>query len=132
VAGALATVLLAFLHAAVAGQEAGVTQLLGHGAGPGGLLAVGGGLLGLQAEHHLQGPGNALRAGARLAGEAAAVDLDADVEAGAPLRQAQRALDRVAVPVPAEATPPRAVAAEDLPPPRRPPAPAVLRRAVAR
>src|SRR5438034_5166490 len=75
-AGPLLAVLLAFLHAAVAGEVAGVAELLGEAA-RGGLLAVGARLrFGRAAEHALQGAGDALAAGARLAGEAAALDAD--------------------------------------------------------
>src|SRR4051794_34110401 len=70
-AGALAAVLLAFLHALVAGEIAAVAQLLVHAASSLGLGAFGarGG-----AEHAFQGAGDALADGTGLAGETAAVD----------------------------------------------------------
>src|SRR5436190_7356677 len=69
-AGALAAVLLALLHAAVARQVARVAQLLGHRHdGLVGRLALGGRRAGRrQAEHLLQRPGDALAARAGLAG----------------------------------------------------------------
>src|SRR5882724_3347632 len=83
-AGALATVLLAFLHAAIAGEVAGVAELFGHAAARF-LLAGGRGT-----EHFLQGAGHALTDGARLPGEAAAVDVDENVEAIAHVGGLQR------------------------------------------
>src|SRR5262245_28394287 len=75
-AGALAAVLLPLLHPAVAGEVAGIAELLGHGDNGlvGGLVRLR--LGGVQAEHTLQSAGDALRAGAGLAGEAAAGHLD--------------------------------------------------------
>src|SRR5262245_56385543 len=92
----LATVLLALLHPAIAGEVAGVAQLLGHRARRilGRRGAVGrrccrrGG--GLEAEHVLERAGNALRACAGLAGNAAALALDCDIDAAAHLRDRQR------------------------------------------
>src|SRR6476620_3607345 len=66
-AGTLAAVLLAFLHAAVAGDVAGVAQLFGHAAACF-LLAGGRG-----AEHFLQRARHALTDSAGLPGEAAAM-----------------------------------------------------------
>src|SRR5262249_46096162 len=91
-AGAFAAVLLAFLHAAVAGKEAGVTQLLGHAAG-GALLAVGGGRFGLRAEHVFDGPGQSLADGPGLPREAAALDVHDHVHAAAHLGHIERADD---------------------------------------
>src|SRR5260370_4518063 len=83
-AGALAAVLLAFLHAAVAGEVAGIAEFLGHATARF-LLARGRGT-----EHFLQGAGHALADGARLPGEAAAVDVDEDIEAIAHVGGLQR------------------------------------------
>src|SRR5262245_40980583 len=65
-AGALAAVFLAFLHAAVAGQVAGIAQLLGHVVDR---LAVHGFGRGGQAVHLLQGPRDALADGPALAAD---------------------------------------------------------------
>src|SRR5262245_26143403 len=72
-AGALAAVFLALLHAAIPGQEARVAQFLRHGHDGLVGLAVLVGLGGLQAEVGLQGAGDTLAAGAGLAGGAAAL-----------------------------------------------------------
>src|SRR5262249_13158819 len=95
-AGALAAVLLSLLHAAVAGQVAGVAELLGHVRLPFGLLAVGG-RLAAQAEHVLQRAGHALAARAALAGEAAALDVDEHVETVAHFSDFERTDHRGAV-----------------------------------
>src|SRR5262245_63987710 len=86
--GPLAAVLLALLHPAVARQVPGVAELLGDA--PLGCLGVGRGgrLLGL-AEHRLESPGDALRRGTGLAGDAAAADMDEDVEPVANLEEAR-------------------------------------------
>src|SRR5262245_59289706 len=79
-AGALTAVFLTFLHAAVAGQEVRIAQLLGHAANVVG--AVGAFLLrGGQAEHLLEGAGDALADGAALAADTAALHFDEHVEA---------------------------------------------------
>src|SRR5207244_2888661 len=73
-ASALAAVLLAFLHAAVARQVAGRTQLVAHVDDVlVGHLALGNG--GVQAEHRLERAGDALADRAGLAGDAAALHL---------------------------------------------------------
>src|SRR5262245_13992243 len=79
-AGTLAPVLLSLLHSAVAGQVAGVAEFLGDAAL--GRLPVGAGRCGglAFAEHRLQGPGDALRSGPGLAGDAAAANVDEHVQ----------------------------------------------------
>src|SRR5438309_11127670 len=69
-AGAFEAVLLAFFHAAVAGEVAGVAELLGHAAGG---FTVGGFRGGL-AELVFEGASDALANGTGLAREAAAVN----------------------------------------------------------
>src|SRR5439155_10382438 len=75
-AGAFEAVLLAFFHAAVAGEIAGVAELLGHAAGGFTVGGLGAGL----AEHVLEGTGDALANSAGLAREAAAVNAHEHVE----------------------------------------------------
>src|SRR5262249_35054431 len=92
-AGALFAVFLAFLHAAIAGEIAGVAEDLGDAAGG---FAVGFGR-GRVAEHGLEGAGGPLANGAGLAGDAAPLDLDDHVQPVAHLRDDQRPKDGVAI-----------------------------------
>src|SRR5262245_370760 len=64
-AGALLAVFFALLHAAVAGEVAGVAQLLVHADGG----RIGGGVAGDGSEHDFESAGQSLADGARLAGE---------------------------------------------------------------
>src|SRR5262249_38140522 len=88
-ARALAAVLLAFLHAAIAGQEVRIAQLLGHAADLIGairaLLLRGG-----QPEHLLEGTGDPLANGPGLPADAAALDLDKQVEPATQLGDFER------------------------------------------
>src|SRR5262249_42668008 len=93
-AGALAAVFLAFLHAAVAGEIAGVAELLGHADDR--VLAVAG-VLGRQAEHLLERAGDTLAGSAGLTREAAAANLDRHVELVAHVGQFERAVDGRAI-----------------------------------
>src|SRR5207245_11466566 len=90
---ALQAVLLSFLHAAVARQIAGVAELLGQSAGR---FLLAGSFAG-QAEHLLQGPGDALTDGAALAGEATALDRNEDIEPIAHLGKVEGTKNRGAI-----------------------------------
>src|SRR5580658_6389839 len=99
---ALESVFLAFLHSAVAGQIAAVTEFLEHTdrAAIRGRLAFNGGRgsFGVGgAEHVLESAGHALADRAGLAGETAARCFDADIEPVPHLGQRQRPKDRVAI-----------------------------------
>src|SRR5687768_15891460 len=87
----LPAVLLALLHAAVAGEVAGVAKLLVHAGGGTFRGALHGD--GDRAEHDLERAGHALADRARLTREAAAVNLDLHIEAVLHLGQQQRAED---------------------------------------
>src|SRR5690349_20020650 len=92
---AFAAVLIAFLHAAVAGQVAGVAEFLAHAAGgafvP--LAVFGGGFT----EHLDESAGHALADRAGLAGDAAAVGPDLHVYLRGHLGQLERPHGGVAV-----------------------------------
>src|SRR5262245_61588991 len=96
----LFAVLLAFLHAAVAGEVAGVAEFLVHADGGG----VGSGIGGNGAEHDFEGAGQTLGDGAGLSREAAAVHLHGHVEPVLHFRQLQRTEHGVAVLVFGEVT----------------------------
>ncbi len=93
-AGALEAVLLAFLHAAIAGQVTRIAQLLGHAVR--GILGADLGAGG-QCVHALEGASDSLADGPALSCEAATRDAHLHVELAAHLEQIKRTDDGVAI-----------------------------------